>query len=126
MVRIHPDPPEFAGAVAQLGEHLLCKQGVVGSIPSSSTNREPGCWPRCGPGVCGTESRSKRQRCPVVPFASGLLNQCYRLFFNNAEEVKQILPDGREWRRKPFFSSVGRDGLDCIEPVFSYEFGGNG
>ena len=42
MVRIHPDPPEFAGAVAQLGEHLLCKQGVVGSIPSSSTSREPG------------------------------------------------------------------------------------
>ena len=37
MVRIHPDPPEFAGAVAQLGEHLLCKQGVVGSIPISST-----------------------------------------------------------------------------------------
>jgi hypothetical protein len=26
------------GAVAQLGEHLLCKQGVVGSIPSGSTN----------------------------------------------------------------------------------------
>ena len=30
------------GAVAQLGEHLLCKQGVTGSIPVSSTsNREP-------------------------------------------------------------------------------------
>ena len=27
---------EFGG-LAQLGEHLLCKQGVVGSIPSSST-----------------------------------------------------------------------------------------
>ena len=26
------------GAVAQLGEHLLCKQGVVGSIPISSTS----------------------------------------------------------------------------------------
>ena len=26
------------GAIAQLGEHLLCKQGVVGSIPTSSTN----------------------------------------------------------------------------------------
>ena len=26
------------GGVAQLGEHLLCKQGVVGSIPSASTN----------------------------------------------------------------------------------------
>ena len=25
------------GAVAQLGEHLLCKQGVGGSIPLSST-----------------------------------------------------------------------------------------
>ena len=25
------------GGLAQLGEHLLCKQGVVGSIPSAST-----------------------------------------------------------------------------------------
>jgi hypothetical protein len=25
------------GAIAQLGEHLLCTQGVVGSIPSGST-----------------------------------------------------------------------------------------
>ena len=25
------------GAIAQLGEHLLCKQGVVGSIPTGST-----------------------------------------------------------------------------------------
>ena len=28
----------FNGGLAQLGEHLLCKQGVVGSIPSTSTN----------------------------------------------------------------------------------------
>ena len=28
----------YHGAVAQLGEHLLCKQGVSGSIPLSSTN----------------------------------------------------------------------------------------
>ena len=43
MVRIHPDPPRTsshidAGAVAQLGERVLCKQEVVGSIPSSSTS----------------------------------------------------------------------------------------
>ena len=65
MVRIHPDPPDAGigyqasgisklktgiakrcvnelipdkGAVAQLGERLLCKQEAVGSIPSSSTS----------------------------------------------------------------------------------------
>ena len=41
MVRDQPDPPSppqhSSGGLAQLGEHLLCKQGVVGSIPSSST-----------------------------------------------------------------------------------------
>ena len=46
MVRFQPDPPGIklslmmvisSGGLAQLGEHLLCKQGVVGSIPSSST-----------------------------------------------------------------------------------------
>ena len=29
--------PNF-GAIAQLGEHLLCKQGVAGSIPAGSTS----------------------------------------------------------------------------------------
>ena len=29
-----------SGGLAQLGEHLLCKQGVVGSIPSSSTKND--------------------------------------------------------------------------------------
>ena len=32
-----PSGIELDGAVAQLGEHLLCKQGVSGSIPLSST-----------------------------------------------------------------------------------------
>jgi hypothetical protein len=36
VVRLYPGPP-LEGAVAQLGEHLLCKQGVTGSIPVSST-----------------------------------------------------------------------------------------
>ncbi len=29
---------DMRGRVAQLGEHLLCKQGVAGSIPATSTN----------------------------------------------------------------------------------------
>ena len=33
----------WVGAVAQLGEHLLCKQGVGGSIPLSSTNKLEQC-----------------------------------------------------------------------------------
>ena len=54
MVRVHLDPPVRGwrsgplssggceglipdGAIAQLGEHLLCKQGVAGSIPAGST-----------------------------------------------------------------------------------------
>ena len=31
---------EIYGGIAQLGEHLLCKQGVSGSIPLISTKRE--------------------------------------------------------------------------------------
>ena len=44
MVRIHPDPPTEqptrcgSGAIAQLGERLLCKQEVTGSIPVGSTS----------------------------------------------------------------------------------------
>jgi|MedtruStandDraft_1076414.scaffolds.fasta_scaffold160540_1 hypothetical protein len=35
---LRSDPERIEdGAVAQLGEHLLCKQGVSGSIPLSST-----------------------------------------------------------------------------------------
>ena len=34
-------PLSSDGAIAQLGERLLCKQEVVGSIPSGSTRRLP-------------------------------------------------------------------------------------
>jgi hypothetical protein len=106
MVRIHPDPPGDAGAVAQLGEHLLCKQGVVGSIPSSSTRLRAVAW---GRGVTGSSSQ---RRLPLL--ASGFLSQCDRLFFNKAEVAKQILLDGQGWGREPVVVRVGRDGLDCM------------
>lgn len=41
VVRVHLGPPKEDigenGGIAQLGEHLLCKQGVIGSIPIIST-----------------------------------------------------------------------------------------
>jgi hypothetical protein len=36
------------GGVAQLGEHLLCKQGVIGSIPFTST-KSPWIWCKISP-----------------------------------------------------------------------------
>ena len=37
MLKVSGTEIEVPGGLAQLGEHLLCKQGVVGSIPSTST-----------------------------------------------------------------------------------------
>jgi hypothetical protein len=37
VVQIHPSPPLSKGGVAQLVEHLVCNQAVVGSIPVAST-----------------------------------------------------------------------------------------
>ncbi len=39
---VRPALFSFTGAVAQLGEHLVCNQGVVGSNPIRST---PDCLP---------------------------------------------------------------------------------
>jgi hypothetical protein len=72
MVRIHPDPPPSVGAVAQLGERLLCKQEVIGSIPFSSTSHNAEC-------------RSK-QVCLVLIFGS---DRKHRLLFKKMEEVKR-------------------------------------
>ena len=36
-VQFHHEWDAPNGALAQLGEHLLCKQGVIGSIPIRST-----------------------------------------------------------------------------------------
>ena len=88
MVQIHPDPPftsaegrvtraeevlletshsllvtVYSGAIAQLGERLLCKQGVAGSIPAGST------IPDALDRTRWTEFKSEGR---VAAFASGL------------------------------------------------------
>ena len=74
LVRVQPALPistkhHLNGGLAQLGEHLLCKQGVVGSIPSSSTKK------------------FKRKR-DEFTFMFSLLETTAVSFFNNLEEVK--------------------------------------
>jgi hypothetical protein len=56
----------MVGAVAQLGEHLLCKQGVSGSIPLSSTNS---LWCRDGGSISFEEVKvciASMKRMPVL------------------------------------------------------------
>ena len=82
MVRAHPDPPDIAlnGGLAQLGEHLLCKQGVVGSIPSSSTKTIFD--------IKNLEASLVFDVCELdTVFASSFLAG---LIFNKMEEVKRV------------------------------------
>ncbi len=57
------------GGIAQLGEHLLCKQGVVGSSPTISTSPTRGIIPR----PCPSERKfARKRRCSEM-------NEFYRL-----------------------------------------------
>ena len=94
MVRSHPDPPNFfIGGVAQLGERLLCKQEVIGSIPFTSTK-----FPRI-------QNQASALRSGFLPEAV--------VFFKKMEEVKVLVsvPVSR------CFAIAGRkpdNGFDCI------------
>ena len=61
-LRIIPQSKTLYGGVAQLGEHLPCKQGVMGSIPIISTS---GKLPR--PGTIEDRLKSNLQRSLVEP-----------------------------------------------------------
>ena len=97
-VQIFPDPPtpikqwrrrkwttdilkQSRGAVAQLGEHLLCKQGVTGSIPVSSTS-----FPL--PVQCNATTRGHTDVCP------GVVSLCRCVFtgvlFKNSESCWRL------------------------------------
>ena len=62
--------PGHRGGVAQLGEHLLCKQGVIGSNPFISTNS-------IGLGGKGSESETFRGE-GLRPKGNGLIAQLVR------------------------------------------------
>src|SRR5262245_18608943 len=93
MVRVHPDPPDpdfLAGAIAQLGERLLCKQEVTGSIPVGSTR-------------ISMEDRNSARSAAKSALRSEF--QLFRLLFKNSEEVK------RTWFSQTRFVWV----RDCIK-----------
>jgi hypothetical protein len=82
----------MTGGLAQLGEHLLCKQGVVGSIPSSSTNLQCRFYWRTSKDVCGVVKQALAIE-PVRVIRNQRLR--YRLsFFNNQEEVVKRFTKG--------------------------------
>jgi hypothetical protein len=65
------------GGVAQLGEHLLCKQGVIGSIPFTSTNTFAAVW----------SLLDAIRKALFLKGAWRFAHLSVRLFFNNLEEV---------------------------------------
>jgi hypothetical protein len=84
-VQLLPDPPASrGGAIAQLGERLLCKQEVVGSIPTGSTSSHTRRLPRHDsrddqnlPWACMPEPGSVDRAVPlrIVPFFKNL--ECF-------------------------------------------------
>ena len=88
MVRTQPDPPLINGGLAQLGEHLLCKQGVVGSIPSSSTIDFLVARVRESSAVLGPALVLGADSADVLPMHPGAL----AALFNNLEEVDAVGP----------------------------------
>ena len=76
MVRIHPDPPSFRdGAIAQLGERLLCKQEVTGSIPVGSTSK-------CRQEAIGKRQEREQQSAKALIGVSSA-SKHFRLLFKN-------------------------------------------
>ena len=90
LVRIQPDPPvrgvnsKHRGGLAQLGEHLLCKQRVNGSIPLTSTNRFD--W---FPESAEFSVERSAAALNTELLLGGLSSTGCKLFFNKLEEAQQ-------------------------------------
>jgi hypothetical protein len=118
LVRIQPDPPYgFArdrGGLAQLGEHLLCKQGVVGSIPTSSTSTSKRLVGRVVHSVCKPKRLSSNGRATLVCHASGC---CSLKIYRNRIEIV----DGKSAGVKAFGHRAVNDIMIASTDIFIFE-----
>ena len=85
-MQLLPDPPcSVRGAIAQLGERLVCNQKVAGSIPAGSTNLPARCRLIGRP----IDARSRDDPSPSEISVVGLRDRAmpvrHRVLFNNPE-----------------------------------------
>ena len=95
LVQFQLGPPRPTGGVAQLGEHLLCKQGVIGSIPFTST----------------------KNSAEVVNFLTIALltaRHGWAMFFDNRREDKGQDKKGVWWM--PWHQGAKKDAAGCEKP----------
>src|SRR5271167_628984 len=103
VVQLYPGPPLYRGAVAQLGERLVCNQEATGSIPVSSTRKlaealcEVGRFDHRFGWVAGSDCGHHRWRCDCHrhdgPEASGADREDrarYRSGCRAAEELEEM------------------------------------
>ena len=76
---------QFTGGLAQLGEHLLCKQGVNGSIPLTSTIKAVDRWKLTVDEVEWCVVSSSKN--PYLSLMASILAFADKMFFKNLEEV---------------------------------------
>lgn len=127
-VQILPGPPCFSslrdfhrfGGIAQLGERLLCKQEVVGSIPSASTIRVDGWiaarfedrWKEPQHGIRG---QAKRESASLAPLSATIEAGSW-----TSEDEVQVTEDSLG-RGKPWLGHASKRRRDrvCDERVCS-------
>jgi hypothetical protein len=108
VVRVHPDPPT-CGAIAQPGEHRLCKPGVGGSNPPGSTIPTPLMMGMAG-GAVGSKFRYMVMRIYRAFADSCFLFFVFCFFTCSLTRWKVQCIDAEErWR-----SSVGRRATENV------------
>ena len=88
-----PTPVFWSGGVAQLGERLLCKQEVIGSIPFTSTRHLHHAKAR-------GERTAGQRGSGTISSPEGQLDRRWRVLMDNCEEASCVTEAGNRGRPK--------------------------